>query len=313
MLPQKSASLYFERVFQMLEGSEKLAIIIVEFDSPDDTVKCLGTIEEYLGSNIKLYVYDNSSQKHTILEDKLNSLSVAYEYFWNGGNLGFAKACNLGLTKVREDGFAYAMLLNNDTLLVDDSPLLALEVFERNPDIGVLGLINYYVHNPSEVWQAGKRLRKSKLGFVSVVATSDTEITFCDYVPGSSFIVRLSILETIGLLDEEYFAYYEEIDYCFRVKSSGMKVAYINDSKILHKVGASSSSAVKTYLKSRNKLYFYRSILHSRLSFIVVVSLLLVKDLLLDLLRGGSLETIKYTFLGVRDFRSGNMKLTRFS
>jgi GT2 family glycosyltransferase len=297
----------------MLEGTEKLAIIIVEFDSPEDTVRCLDTIEEYLGSDTKLYIYDNSSQEHKILGDKLKTLSVAYEYFWNGGNLGFAKACNLGLTKVKEDGFAYAMLLNNDTLLIDDSPLLALEIFGRYPDIAVLGLVNYYVHNPSEVWQAGKRLRKSKLGFFPVAATSGTEITFCDYVAGSSFIVRLSILESIGLLDEEYFAYYEEIDYCFRVKSSGMKVAYINDSKILHKVGASSDSAVKTYLKSRNKLYFYRSILHSRLSFVVVVSLLLAKDLLLRLLRGGSLETIKYTCLGIKDFRSRNMKLTRFS
>ena len=297
----------------MIERSEKLAIIIVEFDSPDDTVKCLDTVEKHLGSNTKLYIYDNSRKSHNRLKDKLNSLCVAYEYFWNDGNLGFAKACNLGLTKAKDDGFAYAMLLNNDTLLVNDSPLLAFELFKTNPEIAILGLINYYTHNPSEVWQAGKSLRKSKLGFVPVAATSDKEITFCDYVPGSSFIVRLSILETVGLLNEDYFAYYEEIDYCFRVKGNGMKVAYINNSKILHKVGASSNSAVKTYLKSRNKLYFYRIMLHSRFKFVVVVSLLLMKDLFLNLVKGGSLENIKYTYLGIKDFRSGNMKLTRFS
>ncbi len=297
----------------MPERAEKLAIVIVEYNSPEDTVNCLDTIEEYLGADVRLYIYDNSRQKYRALEEKLEDLSVPYEYVWNEGNLGFATACNQGLTKAREDGFDYAMLLNNDTLLVDDGPLAALDILERYPDVGVLGLVNYYAHDPDTVWQSGKRLRKSKLGFVPVPVTSADEITYCDYVPGSSFIVRLSLLDTVGLLDEAYFAYYEEIDYCFKVRSSGMQVAFVNDSKILHKVGASSDSAFKTYLKSRNKLYFYRTIMPSLFSYFVVVSLLLTKDVLIGLLRDRSLQNIKYTYLGVKDFIGGNMNLTRFA
>ena len=297
----------------MVKSFESLAIVIVEYNSPEDTVNCLGTIEEFLGSKVRLYIYDNSDQKSSILEEKLNSLSVAYEYFWNDGNQGFAKACNQGFARAKDDGFSYAMLLNNDTLLVDDSPLSALKVFERRSDIAVLGLVNYFADDPSTVWQAGKRLRKSKLGFVPVSALPEEEITFCDYVPGSSLIVRLSILELVGMLDEAYFAYYEEIDFCFRVKGVGSQVAFLNNSRILHKVGASSNSSIKMYLKSRNKLYFYRSILPSKLSFLLVVSVLLSKDILVGIVKEGSYKSVKYTFLGIKDFVGGNMKLARFA
>ena len=297
----------------MFEKAEQLAIIIVEFDSPDATVNCLDTIETYMGSHCKLYVYDNSSKAYRKLQEKLNALTVSHEYFWNDGNLGFAKACNMGLARARDDGFAYAMLLNNDTLLVNDSPILALDLFRDNPEIGVLGLVNYYSQDPSLIWQAGKKFRKSKLGFVPVAASTDGEITFCDYVPGSSFIIRLSILEDVGFLNEDYFAYYEEIDFCFRVKSNGMKVAYINNSKILHEVGVSSSGVMKTYLKTRNKLYFYRRVLKSKPGFLVVSSILLVKDLLFNLFRPKFFEYLKYMYLGIKDFRSGRMEMKRFS
>lgn len=297
----------------MPKNPHQLAIIIVEFDSPDDTVLCLKSIETHLQSRCKLYIYNNSTKRHNRLQVKLSSLSLPFEYIWNDGNLGFAKACNMGLEKAKSDGFQYAMLLNNDTLLVNDSPLSAIDVFRINQDIGILGLVNYHSSNPSVVWQAGKNLRRSKLGFYSVKDSPDSDITFCDYVPGSSLVVRLSILDNVGLLNEDYFAYYEEIDYCFRVRNAGMKVAYINNSRILHKVGASSDSVLKTYLKSRNKLYFYRTIMTSRFKYFLVVCLLLLMDFLKSLIRPGFLGNTKYMCFGISDYRRNRMKFERFS
>jgi GT2 family glycosyltransferase len=296
----------------MLENKCRLALIIVEFDTPEDTIRCLDTVEKYLGDRAKVYIYDNSRQYHTLLTTHLTSHSISYEHVRNNGNLGFAKACNLGLDQAKRDGFEYAMLLNSDTLLVDNSPLLAFDIFENNKNIAVLGVVNYFTDNPSKIWQAGMKLRKSYLGFKPVAPIAGNDITLCDYVAGSSFILRLAVLDDIGFLNEDYFAYYEEIDYCFRVKASGMQVAYMNYSKILHKVGSSSSSAVKTYLKSRNKLYFYRSILRSELQFVVVAGLLLIKDFLIIIAGIGSLKNLQYMWLGIKDFRSRRMKMPRF-
>ena len=215
----------------MLENKSRLAIIIVEFDTPDDTIKCLGTVEKYLGDRAKVYIYDNSRKSHTLLTDYLTSRSIPYKYVRNNGNLGFAKACNLGLDQAKRDGFEYAMLLNSDTLLVDNSPLLAFDIFECKKRVAVLGVVNYFTDNPSKIWQAGMKLRKTYLGFKPVAPIAGDDITLCDYVAGSSFILRLSVLDDIGLLNEDYFAYYEEIDYCFRIKKFGMKVGYINNSK----------------------------------------------------------------------------------
>ena len=72
----------------------------------------------------------------------------------------------------------------------------------------------------------------------------NSDFTYCDYVPGS-FIIKLSIIDKIGFLNEDYFAYYEEIDFCFRLKNISKRVAYINKSKILHKVGAHQKASKK--------------------------------------------------------------------
>jgi len=204
------------------------------------------------------------------------------------------------------------MLLNSDTLLVDDSPFRGVELFEHNRNVAVLGVVNYLSDNPSKIWQAGMNLRKTYLGFKPVAPVADSEITLCDYVAGSSLILRLSLLDDIGFLNEDYFAYYEEIDYCFRIQKFGMKVGYINNSKILHKVGASSSSGLRTYLKSRNKLYFYQTICESSIHFIVVTTLLLMKDLALILIKDPSTINFRNLFLGIIDFRNKKMELSRF-
>ena len=296
----------------MTDKSRQLAIIIVEFNTPDDTIKCLETLEAQLGERCKLFIYDNSAEESTQLKERLEASPVPYEYHFNNGNVGFAKGCNLGLARAKEDGFDYAMLLNSDTLMVDDSPLLAFDLFEQLPDVGVLGLVNYFSSRPTEIWQAGKTLRKSNLGFHPVAMDAEGPVTYCDYVPGSSFIIRLSLLDSVGLLDENYFAYYEEIDFCFRAKDQGYRVAYINDSKILHHVGHSSNSAIKSYLKTRNKLYFYRTILNFTPQFFLVTSTLLVKDFLITALKDRCIKCLKYMWVGIRDYRQKNMEFKRF-
>ncbi len=79
-----------------------------------------------------------------------------------------------------------------------------------------------------------------------------------DWVPGSSLMARTEILQRIGLLDEKYFAYWEEVNLCLRARRYGSEVAFGEGTRILHKVGRSSPTALKEYLRTRNKLYFYR-------------------------------------------------------
>lgn len=291
----------------------KLAIIVIEYNSSEDTIKCLDSIEKHLGEQVKVYVYDNSTNSSKQVIDRIGSSGDHIEYHRNEGNIGFAKACNVGLTRAKNDGFDMAMLLNNDTEIVDDSALHSRNIFINNPELGILGLINYYSHSPSVIWQSGKNIRKSKLGFYHVPQTPESNITLCDYVAGSSFIIRLTLLDSIGLFDENYFAYYEEIDYCFRAKECGIKVGYMNNSRILHKVGASSDNSMKTYLKTRNMLYFYRSKIDSNIHFSVVVSILLIKSLFSNILNLGLLDYIKYAALGIKDFMSSEMKNKRIA
>ena len=289
----------------------RLAIIIVEFNAPKVTIECINSIEKYLNIKCKIYLYDNSDLPSSELKLKLEKSNIDYEYSFNGSNIGFAKACNLGIIKSKQDGFNYSMLLNSDTVLIDDSPINAINYFQKSQDIGVLGIINYYYDYPNKIWQSGKNLRKSMLGFKNV-KPSKGELTYCDYVPGSSLIINLDIIEKVGLLDENYFAYYEEIDFCFKLKKEGFKIAYINDSKLLHHVGASSKSNIKTYLKTRNKLYFYNKIHKNKIFFLITTFIILTKDCLVYIKNDLKLSFTPYIYFGIKDFRRNNMNNNRF-
>jgi GT2 family glycosyltransferase len=71
-------------------------------------------------------------------------------------------------------------------------------------------------------------------------------------------MIKKDALEDIGLLDERFFAYYEEVELCARAKQKGYKVAFLSGTKILHKVGRASTSFFKHYLRTRNTLLLYR-------------------------------------------------------
>ena len=132
----------------------RLAIIIVEFNAPKVTIECINSIEKYLNIKCKIYLYDNSDLPSSELKLKLEKSNIDYEYSFNGSNIGFAKACNLGIIKSKQDGFNYSMLLNSDTVLIDDSPINAINYFQKSQDIGVLGIINYYYDYPNQCCEA---------------------------------------------------------------------------------------------------------------------------------------------------------------
>lgn len=290
---------------------KELAIILIEFNTPDVTIECLKTVDKYLGRNCKVFIYDNSKEKSLSLLNFINSSNLETEYHWNGKNIGFAVGCNLGMKNAFNQGFEFAMLLNNDTLLVDSSPLDSIKFFENNPNLAIVGIVNYFENNPSLIWQSGKNFNGLKFGFKSAIM-SNGKLTYCDYVPGSSFIYRTRINEEIGFFDENYFAYYEEIDFCYRVKQRGYEIAFINDSRILHKVGESSTGKIKVYLKTRNKLYFYKKITKSKIKFVFFSILFVLKDLISIFVVQRCVICVKYLYLGIYDFMTEKMKFKRF-
>jgi len=240
----------------------KIGVVIINFNGEDDTKKCLKSIERFYSSqeNFLVILVDNDSF-NVFGENFLKNLKINVLLIRNQENKGFAEGCNIGIRKALDFGCDYVALINNDTIFVDNSLLSAIASLNGEQDLGILGLVNYFLDNPEEVWQSGfiSRLNSGRTYSLKLPKSYDSnDIAFVDYVPGSSIIIKSEVFNKVGLLDPKYFAYFEEYDFCVRTKKAGYKIGVLLGSKILHKVGRSSDSPTKLYLRTRNKLLFYK-------------------------------------------------------
>lgn len=184
----------------------------------------------------------------------------------NPANLGFAGGCNIGLRYALQHGCSYVWLLNNDTVVSPTALREMVLTAEKDPSIGIVGskILRYY--NPSEVqayggtkycrWMA--RTPHRKLG-------ESTEGKELDCILGCSMLVSHHFLEQIGLMNECYFLYFEELDWAARSKGK-FRLGYAATSQVYHKEGASIGSSQsrekrsllsERYL-SRNRIIFTR-------------------------------------------------------
>lgn len=236
-----------------------VALIIINFNGENDTIACLESIEEQIKQKELLKVFLIENNNHNIIDVKRLNINFKIEQIINFENVGFAEGNNIGIRLALDEKFEYIGLINNDTVFIDNSLSDTIEILERNTDIGIIGLVNYYYDNPTKIWQAGFKISKKNMFSSIEVFDKNNDFVFCDYVPGSSLIARSKVWEIVGLLNKDYFAYYEEVDFCLRAKKNGFNVAFNPKSVILHKVGVSSISSIKLYLRTRNIFLFLKS------------------------------------------------------
>lgn len=287
----------------------KVGIIIVNYNGKLDTMECLISLDLYHknNSNITVFLVDNNS--YDPLDDYfIKKLDTNVLHIKNTNNEGFAKGNNIGITKALESGCELIALINNDTVFVDDSLQKVINCFKNNPSYGILGMINYYYSDPNLVWQSGFSTNlfwgfSAKIGYTA----GRENIVPVDYVPGSSIVVRSDVFKDIGFLDEKYFAYFEEYDFCIRAKKNGINIGFLNGSRILHKVGKSSTSTVQLYFRTRNKLMFYHKYA-STLGFICAfVTHIIVSTGRIIFSKNEKLKMMRALIFGVKDYFNNHL------
>jgi GT2 family glycosyltransferase len=182
-----------------------------------------------------------------------------------GRNAGFAGAVNAGMRYAFENGAASALVLNNDTV-VDSRMLAALgEAGSTHRDAGILCPLIYYLSPASRIWRMGDR---DSAWLPIPRRISDREagkpVVEIDYGTGCGMLVRREVVEAIGYLDESFFMYYEDADFCARARRSGFRILCVPAAVMWHKVSASwrGDGAAQAYWRSRSQALFYRK--HAR-------------------------------------------------
>lgn len=247
-----------------MENSRKplVAIILVNYNGYTDTVECVKSIRESTYPAYRIIVVDNGSGDAERLQQDA-FLNEHTTLILSEENLGFSGGNNLGI-EYAETAFApeYYFLLNNDTVIEPQALERMVDTCENTADCGILtGRILYY-SEPKLLWAAGGKFDfrtgiadQPALGQPDSAAYDGVEeTTFCT---GCAMLIPARVLKTVGHLEESYFLYAEDTDYCCRVMNAGFKLYYTGEAVIYHKVSASTgrTSDLSQYYNIRNNFY----------------------------------------------------------
>lgn len=237
-----------------------LSIIIVSYNTAELLEQCLLSIKTaVIKLKSEVFVVDNNSRDETVQ-------MVKEDFPWvkliaNSKNLGFSKANNLAIKKAVGK---YVLILNPDTEVFEDTLVSMVKFMDREPDVGIAtcrveladGGLDYDCrrHFPtpwrafchfaglSKIFAGSKLFDQYYMGYVS--SQKEHEIDSC---VGAFMMVRASVFDKIGVFDEDFFFYGEDLDLCWRAGEAGYKIIYTPAAKIIHYKGAASGIKKSSY------------------------------------------------------------------
>lgn len=251
-----------------------ISIIIVNWNTRQLLLDCLASIYRTVRSlSLEIFVVDNGS-----CDGSVEAVAAAFplvNLIENKKNLGFARANNVALKKMKGN---YALLLNSDTVLLDNAVTILFEFMERHAEAGVCGPQLLYRDGTKQqsigdfpniiddfiATKTGMRLiswlrRKPMAPMPDITLREFTSIV--DYIMGSCMLVRKRAIDEVGMLDEDYFFFYEEIDWCFRMHRAGWQVYHVPETQIVH---YSEQSRKKVNIQARIETWRSRYLFHRK-------------------------------------------------
>jgi len=234
-------------------GAIDVSILIVNYNTCDLLRQCLRSIfMEDQGLELEVLVVDNGSTDRS--GEMVTREFPEARLIRNSRNLGFSVANN---TAMREARGRFLLLLNSDTIVLPGTLRRIVDYLEQNPEVGVAGCrlvrpsgeIDYACRRsfPTPLVSLTRFVRLNRL-FPRSRLFARYNLTYLeergtyevDSVVGAFMLLRREVVDEVGGLDEDYFMYGEDIDWCFRIKRANWKVAYVGDTDIIHYKGASS-------------------------------------------------------------------------
>jgi GT2 family glycosyltransferase len=260
-------------------------IIILNWNGLQDTIVCLDSLASLTYPNFRLVVVDNGSTDGST--DIISKNYPKVIFVENKENLGYAKGNNVGIRYALENNADYIWLLNNDTVVEQNALLNMVIEAEGDPLIGIIGSKIYYLNSAKKIWFAGAMINWSR-GISNHIGMNETDVGQYDYVKeidrvaGCSMLVKREVCNRVGLFDDNFFLYVEEVDWCVRARKAGFKCLFVPSSIVYHRGLASvsligSCSKVFNYYNTRNFLYLIQKSFNSPLREIILAKVILRK------------------------------------
>lgn len=238
------------------------SIISVNYNQPQVTLDFLLSVSQNTERNsVEVILVDNGSYEN--FESAFKAVYPDLVYIRSEKNLGFAGGNNLG---IRQASGEYLLFLNNDTELVEAFVETLIDEFHVHPEIGLLSPLILYFDDKTKIQYAGF----SEMNYLTCrnkgIGNQETNLNQHDrsqetgFIHGAAMMCRRDDLKKVGLMEENYFLYYEEIDWCEKFKKAGKKIWFTGRTKIYHKesISVGRESSLKTYFMHRNRMLYVR-------------------------------------------------------
>jgi GT2 family glycosyltransferase len=249
-----------------------IVAVTVDYSRHADTLECVDSLLKSRYEDLSILVVDNGSDEPLRLARKEPNVTVIRMTT----NLGFAGGFNVGMRHAIGMGAEAVLILNNDTIAAEN--MVTLLAAELKSGVGIVAPRIYYRDDPHRIWSDGFKagpltldMRNDRRGRLDSAVVS-VPVRNVDYVPGCAMLIHRKALDSVGLFDEQFFAYYEDLDYCIRVRRAGFRILAVSEALLWHKVAGTTGlqSPRRQYLIAYSSVRFFAKHAGWRWPFIVI-------------------------------------------
>lgn len=250
-----------------LRAAPRVLAIVLNWEQAGVTLECVAALQAMSAPALDILVIDNGSGDDSAAA--LEASQPGFRLLVLPDNIGFAAGNNRGLQVAVDEAYDFALLMNNDAFAAPD--MLAKLLVEAGPDIALLSPKIYYEAQPERIWFANGRQQAHTLdlretGMGELDGPQWAESRDVDYLLGTCLLANLAAVQKVGLLDERFFFYFEDLDWSLRLRQAGLRLRLVAGAHLWHRVAASTGgeedSPLRRYHLAHSSVIFWRRHAH---------------------------------------------------
>lgn len=239
-----------------MKSFPKVFIVVLNYNGKEVIRKCLSSVFKIEYSNFEVVIVDNCSTDGSFELAKTHFGKASF--IWNQANLGFSAGNNVGIRFALERRADYVLLLNNDTEVEKEFLLKLVEVAESKSHIGIVSPVIFDANN-REVWFSGGVINWWMMKALHRRDIDMAEQKESQFISGCAMLIKVEVLKRVGLLDERFFLYWEDVDFSLRTRMKGYKNVVVRSSWVYHFEKSECNREQKVYwLVLSGLLFFYK-------------------------------------------------------